>query len=350
MPFSIGKYKDEVLCDVVPMEATHILLGRSWQYDRKTLHDGLTNKISFTFHRHKVTLKSLSPKEVHEDQLKMKEKREKEKDKKNSKRSLHNSPQEVKKVMLAQKNIFIAFRRNLESDLVVDSPSCLTNLVKEFEDVFQDPPKRLPPLRGIEHQIDFIPGASLPNRPAYRTNPTEAKEIQQQVEELIAEGWVQDSTSPCDMPVILVPKKDGSWRMCTDCRAINNITIKYRHPIPRLDDLLDELHGSQIFTRIDLKSGYNQIQIKLGDEWKTAFKTKFDLYEWLVLPFGLTSAPSSFMQLMHHVLRPFISKCVVVYFDDILIYSLSLEDHEKHVRQVLGRRVCMLILLSVCLH
>ena len=186
--FYIGKYKDEVLCDVVLMEATHILLGRSWQYDRKTLHDGLTKKFFFTFHGHKVTLKSLPPKEVHEDQLKMKEKREKEKDKKNFKRSLLISPHEVKKVMLSQKNIFIAFPRTLTSESTVDSPTCLENLVKEFDDVFQDPPKELPPLRGIEHQIDFIPGASLPNRPTYRTNPTEAKEIQQQVEGLIAKG------------------------------------------------------------------------------------------------------------------------------------------------------------------
>jgi len=153
----------------------------------------------------------------------------------------------------------------------------LDPLLKEFQDVFQEPPKGLPPLRGIEHQIDFIPETSLPNRPAYRTNPTEAKEIQQQVEELLAKGWVQDSMSPYVMHVILVPKKDGSWRMCTNGRAINNIIIKYTQPIPRLDDLLDELHGSQIFTKIDLKSGYNQIRIKPGDEWKIAFKSKFGL-------------------------------------------------------------------------
>ena len=171
----------------------------------------------------------------------------KEKEKKNSKRSLLISYQEVKKVMLSQKNIFIAFPRALESELALDSPHCFSNLVKEFEHVFQDPPKGLPPLKGIEYQIDFIPDASLPNRPAYRTNPTEAKEIQQQVEDLIAKGWVQDNMSLCVMPVILVPKKDGSWRMCTDFRIINNITIKYRHPIPRLDDLLDELHRSKTY-------------------------------------------------------------------------------------------------------
>ena len=258
------------------------------------------------------------------------------KEKKSSKRSLLILSKEVKKVMLSQRAIFIAYpKKNPTSELVVDSPMCLNLLVKEFEDVFQDSPKGLPPLRGIEHQIDFIARASLPNRLAYRTNPTKTKEIQQQVEGLIAKCWVQDSMSPCVMHVILVSKKDESWRMCTDSRAINSITIKYRHLIPMLDDLLDELHGSQIFTKINLKSGYSEIWIKPGDEWKTDFKTKFGLYEWLVMPFDLTNAPSTFMRLMHHVLRPFIGKFVVVYFEGILIYSLSLEDHKKHVRQVL---------------
>jgi hypothetical protein len=182
-------------------------------------------------------------------------------------------------------------------------PPAVTNLLQEYADVFPiEMPPGLPPIQGIEHQIDLIPRVSLPNRAAYRTNPEKTKEIQRQVHDLLDRGYVCESLSPYVVPVSLVPKKDDSWRMCVDCRAINNITIRYHHPISRLDDMLDELSGSTVFSKVDLRSGYHQIIMKLGDEWKTTFKTKFGLYEWLDMPFGLTNTPSTFMCLMNEVL------------------------------------------------
>ncbi|MCO5568483.1 hypothetical protein L7F22_022182 [Adiantum nelumboides] len=210
----------------------------------------------------------------------------------------------------------------------------LSKFLNQFQDVFiDDIPGELPPKQGDDdHAIELIPGSSPPNKPPYRVSQAQQEEIMRQVNELVEKGMVRPSSSPFCSPVLLVHKKDGTYRMCVDYRALNKITIKNRFPVPRIEDLFDKLQGSTYFSRIDLKSGYHQIRIVNEDILKTAFRTTFGLYEYLVMPFGLTNAPATFNRMMERIFRPH-RNFTGVFFDDVIIYSKSMEEHKKHLQE-----------------
>jgi hypothetical protein len=196
----------------------------------------------------------------------------------------------------------------------------MDKVMEEYEDIFTSP-VGVPLHCQVKYAIDLTPGTPLPNGPIYRCSVLENDEIKRQIQELLQKGHIRPSSSPCGSPIVLVQKKDGTWRLYIDYRALNKITVWNRYPIPRIDDLLDQLKGAKYFSKIDLKSGYHQVPIKPSDVWKTAFKSKEGLFEWLVMHFGLTNAPATFMRLIDDILRPFTNSFVVVYLDDILIFS-----------------------------
>jgi hypothetical protein len=213
----------------------------------------------------------------------------------------------------------------------------MEHMLLRYADVFpSELPHGLPPARDIDHRIEILPGSSPTSKPTYRFSPKENDELKRQLADLFAKGFIQPSKSPYGAPVLFVRKKNGKMRLCMDYRELNRITVKNKYPLPRVDELLDRLQGAKWFSKIDLQSGYHQVRIHPDDIHKTAFRTRYGHYEFLVLPFGLTNAPATFMAMMNSIFSKQLDNFVIVFLDDILIYSKTEEQHAQHVEQVLA--------------
>ncbi|KAA3466121.1 DNA/RNA polymerases superfamily protein [Gossypium australe] len=227
---------------------------------------------------------------------------------------------------------YLAFVMNArETELRIES----VPIVCEYPDVFTEELLGLPPVREIEFGIELTPGTAPNSIAPYRMAPTELKDLKAQFQELTNKGFARPSYSSWGAPILFVKKKDGSMRLCIDYQQLNKVTVKNKYPLPRIDDLFDQLKGATVFSKIDLRSGYYQLRVKDSDVPKTTFRTRYGHYEFFVMPFGLTNAPAVFLDLMNRIFRPYLDKFVVVFIDDILIYSRDENEHPEHLRTVL---------------
>jgi hypothetical protein len=250
--FKIGGYRDEILCDVIPMNVCHVFLGRPWKFHINVIHDGMKNTYALEKNGRTHMLLPIEEKKLKEES--------------NTSILLMSGKELLKEFKKEQEMQFVVVRKPrvvLTSTSMDDFPAEVQELLDNFVDIVVDEfPSSLPPIRSINHTIDFILGASLPNKTSYKLTPQENEEVKNQVQELLDKGLVREILSPCAIPTLLRPKKDRGWIMCTNSRAINKIIIRYRFPFPRMDDLMDCLGGANFFSKICLKSRYHQIRMR----------------------------------------------------------------------------------------
>jgi hypothetical protein len=314
VPLYLGPHSFEVDLFVLPLRGADLVLGVQWL---KTLGPIVTDyqhlTMSFTKSGQEITLKG-EPKPCPQEA------------------SVHQLQR-----LVATDAIDTLLQVQIESppsEVVSPHPDTrIAALLLQYANLFLAP-TGLPPPRSIDHHIPLLEGSNPVNVRPYRYPQFQKREIESQIREMLANGIIQPSSSAFSSPVLLVRKKDGCWRFCVDYRALNALTIKDRFPIPSIDELLDELYGTQFFSKLDLRSGYHQIRMAPDDIHKTAFRTHLGHYEFLVMPFGLCNAPSTFQNTMNTLFQQYLRRFVIVFFDDILVYSKTWEDHIKHLETV----------------
>ena len=336
IPFSVSSYKDTDHFHILPQLAGFdMVLGMDWLSRINPKMDWRSGIAHFDFGSHSHVLVPVQ----HTEAQRLAS-------------TLFISAMDVAKALKGgEDQVFLVTIRSLEeapepepaatpASAASEFHTRLEGLLKKYEDIVPTDPDFVPPYppaRNVDHAIDILPGSVPPNKPVYRMNPAELEELKKQLAQLQEQGLIRPSTSPYGSPIIFVKKKNGSLRLCVDYRALNNITVKNKYPLPRIDDLLDRLHGAKVFSKIDLAAGYHQIRLKEDDIPKSAFRTRYGHFEYTVLAFGLCNAPATFMRMMHEILMDGLDDFVIVYLDDILIFSRSEDEHIAHVETVLKK-------------
>ena len=321
----IGAYEERLHFAVCELHAYDIILGKKWRDDKQPAINYKHNKISFRFKHKNITIRATLKKPGNVI-----------------------CRQRLARDVKHQVPVYAIFLNGLEpeGDIGINSVEVnssqqsreLARLLEEYKDIFPNElPPGLPPERSQEFKINLDKDAVPRKSGIYRLSEIELEELKKQLKTLIQQGFIQPSSSPWGSSVIFAAKKDGGWRMCVDYRALNKVTIKNAYPLPRIDDIFDQLRKAKYFTKIDLRSGYHQIRLSPESIPLTAFRTKYGFYEFTVLPFGLTNAPAVFMNLMNDVFRPYLDKFICVYLDDILVYSENYHDHLRHLRLTLQK-------------
>lgn len=315
----IGRYRDKISLRTLPLSNYDVILGSPWLAKLNPAINWQTRTLHFSFKNETITL---APG-----------------------KSTFTSNPVLLSAMQLQKHcrrgapLGVAFVRQVQTENSGTSlhPDRMQQLLVEFADIFPDKlPPGLPPKRTVDHEIVEEHGSKPTKRPYYRMSPQELAELKRQLQELLDNGHIRPSDSPYAAPVLFVTKKDG-LRMCVNWRALNRQTVKNRYPLPLATELMDQLGGAKIFSKLDLQSGYNQVRMNPESIPKTAFTCRYGHFEFMVMGFGLTNAPATFMSLMNDVFKDILDSHVVVFLDDICVYSRTPDEHERHLRAVLSR-------------